>query len=283
MSLRDVGAKVFFQKKSTSIKRVLFEEHFLFLVVIFVFFINYVSLSDFLELWWIFLLKAVLMIIATILYFWFLKSYDVSFSATLNVFSPLVLLILSVIFLGEVVYPLQIVGICLIVLSGLALETILHSHTSSFSFKSLIGFLKKNIGVSLLSFFFLVEISVLAMVDKLIMGETNVGTNLFFTSLIVLSSFLIYSAFRRSVLQNFKNMVAQPRALFVPVMTLFANSLVLFAMAIPGSLVSLILPLRRTASFFTILFGGFIFHEKRLKLKLFFVTLMICGIFLIAF
>ena len=76
-------------------------------------------------------------------------------------------------------------------------------------------------------------------------------------------------------------MIKEPETLVIAIFTIVSNVLVLLAIAIPTALVSLIIPLRRTSTLFSAIFGGLLFHEKHIKQKSFATFGMLIGIVLI--
>ena len=282
-ALKDVLAKRMF-RKDVSPKQLVFEEYLLLLLISMALLYPYIEFSSYSELWNYYLIKAVSVGIFTFLYFELLKKYEISTISPLLNLSPAILIVLSFLFLGEILTYLQLFGIVLIIGSTYVLEVVISHHSSKNPhrehFSIFDKFNWKFISVVLIMLF---GLSFAAIYDRLILSEVNVHTNMFFTAFIISFFMIIYYIKESSLIKAFKNTIREPETLVISFFTIISNFLVLFAISIPTALVSLIIPLRRTSSLFSAILGGLIFHEKHIKQKAISISVMLIGILLIVF
>ena len=81
----------------------------------------------------------------------------------------------------------------------------------------------------------------------------------------------------------FKILRKDPIIILGQILEFISFFLVNMAVALPGTLINLIVPLRRTSTLFSSFFGGILFHEKNLKKKLVATVIMLLGIILIVY
>lgn len=152
-SLRDVVTKKFLQKYDVTPSQMLFEMHSLSFLLLLFFAFPLIDFSSFYDYWYLFLLKAFFLLCSTLLYFSLLKNFDVSTVSPLLNLSPLFLLFLSTLFLGEVISFIQFLGILVLLLATYILEL----HTTHHSKKNLLififGLYLKNLQNFLYKFF----------------------------------------------------------------------------------------------------------------------------------
>ena len=279
--LKDIVAKRLFREDMDP-KQVVFEEFLLFLVLVLVLFFPLVEFSSFIFLWELYLLKAFAVAFAQISYLRMLKKYDLSTVSPLLNLSPLVLLVLSSIFLSEYISLVQFIGILIIIGSTYFLEVTIHHHRKEVPHKFHISDLKqKKFGFYILAFCTIFLFSLAALTDSLILDIVNVYTNLYFTSIIVFLVSIGYYLYEGEFKKVCKNVFYQPQTMIISIFAILSNFLILLAIAVPGALVSLIIPLRRTSTLISSLAGGILFHEKHIKEKFIATIFMLIGVILI--
>lgn len=281
--LKDVLAKKFFRDKEVSPIQLVFEEYFVFLVVILAIFFVFVDFFSFFDLWLLYFFKGVSMFVATFFYFELLKKHPISHVSPMLNLSPFLLFFLSVLVLSDKVSFLQFLGMMIVLFSTFFLEITVHHHERADPHSHhFISLGKKDFIFYMFVFFVLAGFSFGALFDKLIFNEgVSVYTNLFFTSVFVFLFLLVYYIVEGRLGRAVLNVVREPETLLVALFNLVSTALILFAISIPGVLISLVVSLRRTSTLFSSIFGGILFHEKHL-LKKWVATLgMILGVLLI--
>ncbi len=283
--LKDILAKKFFNKNITPLQ-LIFEEYLLLFLIVVIIFPYHVDFSSYKNYYFLYALKAISVGGATLIYFKLLKKHDISIVSPMLNLSPLILLFLSSILLGESITKLQLFGIMLIIFFTYFLEiTITHHHKTNphkHHFLNLKSILKdKNARFFMQSFIMVFLISLAAITDKMILENVNEYTNLYFTSTIILIVLLIYYIKEKHILQTFENIVKEPETMLIAIMIVISNFLILKAISIPAAMVSLIIPLRRTSTLFSSIIGGILFHEKHLKKKIIAALGMFIGVIII--
>ncbi|MFP4402559.1 MAG: EamA family transporter [Candidatus Nanoarchaeia archaeon] len=282
-ALKDILSKKLLGRYDVSPSQLTFEQHFVAGIIILLFFLPFIDYTLFYQELYLFILKSIFLSFVSVLYLSLLKEFDISLVTPLLNLSPLFLLILSSLFLGEKISFLQMIGILVIMFGTYLLEITKHHHRAKIPHKLHIKHLLSKPPV----FFFkitlaLVCMSFVAILDKTIFNTgVNVYTNIYFTSLLIFIIISIYFVKQKCFINICKKSFQQPQTLsigFISVLDMFA---VLSAISQPGALVSLIIPLRRTSTLFSALFGGLLFHEQHLCKKLFAAGVMIGGVVLI--
>ena len=167
------------------------------------------------------------------------KSYrhmEISSVVPLKILNPIPLTIIAFLILGESITRLQLIGILLLLAGGFILEFYGKSFKKIISNKYIIFVL-----ISILLFGFI------ATIDKIVLKHTNVFTLLFLTTLFLLVHFLIiqftlYKGLKDIQLGIKKNFWW---IILATITALFADFSYYQALAVPGALVSLIVPILR--------------------------------------
>lgn len=282
-SVKDILAKQFFQNRDITPAQLVFEQNFIGVAIIFFIFLPHIGFESFFDQWYLFLFKAISLCTSTILYFELLKKFEITLVAPLINLSVIFLLFMSSIFLGEVITLIQLFGIFITIIAVYSLEVIIGHHTKREPQKHHFKFLKdRKTGFFLISIVMLIAFSSAAIFDKLILTSgVNPYTNAYFTCLLIFIALVFYYSKKGQLRKAFTNLVFEPQTLLISFLTFLSNLVVLFAIAVPGALVSLIIPLRRTSTLITSVIGGILFHEKHLFKKLLATLLMVVGVFLI--
>ena len=282
--LKDILVKDFLLKSEYSSADLVYHQYLLLffpLVIFIVFFNNLISFFDF-NMYPLYIFKAFSIGFSTYMYFVMLQKYEISVVSPLINLSPLFLLVLSYIFLNELITLVQCLGILILIIATYFLEITMRHHNVKDPAKHYFSLInKKRVQFFGLVIVLLCFMSFGAIADKLILGKVNVYTNLFFTAFFIFIGLFAYYVREKKLLRSFKIFKSGFKVYWISIFTLVSNILILFAIAIPGALVSLIIPLRRTSTLFSSIMGGLLFHEKHLGKKLFAILLMLCGVILI--
>jgi len=201
------------------------------------------------------------------------KKCEISTAAPLLNLSPVFVLAISYYMLSEVVNILQFFGIVLIMAGGYMItlkdfRAYLHPFTSMKpKFFLLIGFT-------------LVVWSFGAVFHKVALADMTAVSAFFFFSIFSSTIRLIplYKNYKVSIeiIKNQWLLVVLSGIFYVS-----SNYLHMLALAVPGVLVSLAMPVKRISTLFTVIFGGRFFKEQNLLAKSIACVIMIAGLFVI--
>ena len=282
-SLNTILSKKFLKKKNITPNQLTFEYGFILIFFSLIFFSPFIDFSSFFLYWHLFLLKSIFFILLTIFLLKLLEKYDISLVSPIQNLSPIILFILAFIFLGEILSKLQILGIFITIFSIIFLEITNDHHQKKNPPKHFFNFLKKKISGN---FFFwsilvLISTSLCAIIDKIILQKVSVYTNLYFTGIFVFFGFLIFFLKKKSLKKNFFYLIREPQTTLIGITRFISDIFVLFAIALPNSLVSLVIVIKRCSTIINIFFGGLLFHEKHLLKKMICVLFSVVGIVLI--
>jgi len=279
--IKDILAKKVLMRNIHPIELILHEYFFLFFFI-FILFYSKIDFLSYQSLWHLYIFKASCLLITSYMYFKFLEKYEISIVTPLLNLSPIFLLVLSSLFLSELINSVQLIGILIILFSTYYLEIIIHHHDKENPHAHHFNLIKNSNSYFLISaIFMLLAISFSAIFDKKILEQTTVYTNLFFTSIIILFFLVIYYIKMHKSIQIISNLKTNPILFFIALITNISTLLILSAIALPGVLVTLIVSLRRTSSIFSSLLGGLLFHEKHLVAKMSAISIMIIGVILV--
>lgn len=229
------------------------------------------------------IVKVFFMVSFDMLYLSLLEKHDVSKIAPLNNLSPVMLIVLTSVFLQESITLLNLLGIFIIIFSTYYLEVIIGHHSSKKPLKShSVHFKKFDPKFAATVLLMLLVVSLCAMSDRIILRTVSVYTNIFFTYALSALALLFFLARSKLVKKTFTMLSRNPIFLIQSAFNLFSSVFILQALAMPEATTSLIIPLRRTSTLMAAFIGGFLFHEKHMKEKLFAVGFMLIGILLIA-
>jgi len=206
-----------------------------------------------------------------------LRHLDVSeFSPLMNL-SPLFLFFLSWFFLSEMPSFINILGIVLIVLGAYFLEL------KQRDWFSPLKRVQKNKYVQIL-LLGIVFASLSALMDKIVLSNgVNVDTYYFYKRAITAFLLIFISSF---FFKGYQDIALVYKRSFgwvflAAVFYMSADYLYFMAVAMPGTLIALILPIKRLSTAISITLGGESFHETHLFHKFLACLVMMFGVFLI--
>lgn len=281
-AIKDIIAKKSLKKDITPL-RIIFGQYTLLLLIIFIIFFNKIQSSNFISLWYLYLAKAFVLTFSAIIYLKLLKKFEISIVSPMINLSPIILIFLSYFFLSEKLNAFQMFGVLLLILSTYFLETTLHNHNNKNPLKHYLKeLISKKMHFFIPVFLMLLMLSFAAIFDKMILSEVNVVTNLFFTGIFIFSFNILYFAKKHNLKKTFIQIINNKTIFFYSIFSIISDIFILLAIATPGVFVSLIVPIRRTSTIISSLFGGLLFHEKHLIKKVFAVSGMITSLFIIA-
>lgn len=240
-------------------------------------FYKMINLNSPFSIYGLILLKSVVISIAWLSIYQAYKKLEISRVSPLRNLSPLLLVILSFIFLGEVASLINYLGITILIISAYLIEL------KSFSqfFQPFKFFKSKYFILILIS---LIGNSISAVLDKIILESINYYSLMFIFYLFLTIIFFIFLVIKKDY-QSLK-LCLKGKSIFLIFMitlsALLADFSYFMAVAIPNTLIILIIPLRRLSTFLSTIFGGKLFNEKNLLYKSTICLLMIFAILLIS-
>jgi len=226
----------------------------------------------------IIILKSFILSISWLLIVKAYRHMELSAVEPLKNFSPLLLLILAFIFLRETPTIIQLVGVGFILFGGYILEGVIHPH----GFKHINVLLKGKYTHYI--FLSLIVGAFSGVLDKIVLAKVSVLTMMFFEFLFASLFTFIYQSIRY---KGYKDVIYSLKTnglliILIAITTLISDWAYFRAVAIPESLVSLIVPVRRLTSLFIVIIGGELFHEKSIIEKTLACLVMLVGVYFIA-
>jgi len=278
-SIQSILKKAFIKK--VPLRNIILNQYIFATVITFVLFYKYIEFINSLISFYI--LKAISLLLFTLIFLNLLKKYDISSISPLLNISPLILLLFSTSFLGERITDIQFLGILIIIISTYFLEVHINFHEILKPYKYHFDFLNRlNYKDILLIFSMLFFISITAVSDKIILRKTNVYSDLFITSGIITILLLIYISFKHEFLFDLKSSLLSNWKIYTISAFFYLSSFsILYVIFIPSTEISIVIPIKRSSTLFSALFGGLLFKEKHIIQKTISVILMILGIYLL--
>jgi bacterial/archaeal transporter family protein len=244
--------------------------------VVMIFFYKSISLDLTLVVYSLILLKSLVIAVAWFCIYQAYKNLDISTVSPLRNLSPIFLIVLSLIFLGEKASLINYVRIFILIISAYMLET------KSFS-NLLEPFKFFKTKYFLLIIISMIGNSISAILDKIILKSMNHHSLMFLFYLFLTIIYFIFIASRKNIksLKLFSGVKNIILILAISASALLADFSYFMAVTIPGTLIILIIPLRRISTFISTLLGGRLFHEKNLLHKSIICLVMVFAVFLI--
>jgi drug/metabolite transporter (DMT)-like permease len=225
-----------------------------------------------------FILVAAMLLFFTILYR--NKSYrhmPISTVSPLMNLSPIFLLLIAVTILGERLTAVQLGGIFLVMIGGYLLDL---------KNKNLLAPLKHAAGSKYTATVVvtLIFLSLMGSIDKYILQTVAIPsvTYLFWLYLIYCALALTTHITQYGYTPLIADIKKGGKWLFISGSISVTEIMILYhALSLPGVLITLVVPLRRTATLIETAVGGTVFGEKNLKQKIFASLVMVAGVVLI--
>ncbi len=206
------------------------------------------------------------------------KSYrhlEISEVSPLTNLSPLILVFIAFMFLGEIPSALQFLGIFLIMAGAYSLG-IDYKHKDFFRpFKIFKGKYYMYVLLAMIGY------SITAALDKVILAKADYFSYYFITRFFFLAILFTYhSAFYDGYKGVRKGITNQGRLILVTVLLTIAGTL-LYLKALSLTLVSLVIPIKRVSTLIAVVIGGELFHDHGLVRRIIACIIMIIGAALI--
>ena len=216
--------------------------------------------------------KSILLLVSSLLFMKAMKHNELSQIIPLKNLSPIFLMILAFFLLNEHITTTKTLGAIIIMVSGYLLEKETLKKENVFKNKYFIYVLLSMIFVSFA-----------AVIDKFIIKFTNIYTAIFIPFLLM-SIYLLIIQF--TVYNGFKDIIHSLKFgkywILISAITILLSDYTYFSsVAIQGTLISLIIPLRRVSTLFSTILGGALYHEKFFVDRVAVCIFMLMGVYLL--
>lgn len=229
------------------------------------------------SIWGLMYLKSLILTIGWLLGSKALRHLEISYVTPLTNLTPVFLLIWGFFFLKEVPSAMQYAGVGLLILGAYWLQADHH-------FSSLIRpwrvFKNKYSVFMLVAIFFY---SICAVLDKIILKEADPYTFLSFTFLVLSVHYLVVQFVKYDGLKDIRHAFVKGKHLIfiIALLVLFSDIFYYMAVAIPGAMISLIIPVKRMSTLVATIIGGRLFHDRDLVYRIIACMVMIVGVVLV--
>ncbi len=222
---------------------------------------------------WLILVKSVILAFAFYLSILALRRLPMSVYAPLKNLSPIFLLIFGWGFLGEALDPVQLLGLFLVIGGALLLDVDIRKPHQLAQIRR---FLRSSTVIVML--LYAVVLSFAPILDRFILRETNPATNAFWVYLIVSLIFWADHIVRERRLP-FQGLGFRELGWLAAtgVLVVLADVALFAAIAIPGTILVVLIAIRRLSSLFATLASGKAFHEEHILYKGSLCIVMIAG------
>jgi len=204
-----------------------------------------------------------------------IRHMDVSIASPLLNFSPAIVFILAVIFLGEKLKSLQILGILILVFGSY----ILNSDGSFRFFKTFDRMYKskavKNILLGILIW------SVARIFDKYLLNWINQYTYLFIIHFFIMLNFLVILFIFYDGFKGIKHGIKGSLHWLLVMAALIVVARLSYLTALKMAYLSLVFVIFKTSNLLAAIIGGNIFHERALLQRIIAAIIMVVGVYLV--
>ncbi|MBN1793100.1 EamA family transporter [Candidatus Woesearchaeota archaeon] len=206
-----------------------------------------------------------------------LRHMAISYTTPFLAFGPLVTAILAFLFLGERLNMVQWLGVAVILLGAYLLYS--HSH------KDLLEPFKKAHKLPHMKYVWLgiLFYAITGILDKKIVGASELAVPVisyltimfFFIGVIFIVMMLLFHDGFHGIGNGMRNNTKWLSS--VAILTIGFKIMVMYAIATPGVLLSLVIPIKKLSALFSTIIGGELFHEDHLLRKTAAALIMIIG------
>ncbi len=283
-----LGAALFHSVSTILGKRELIKEHSTEFLTIHVFFIGLLSLLIIpfvnfgISLYTLIflILIAIIFLEASIFSTKALKHMEISVVVPLTNLSPLFLLLLAYIFLGEKLAGIQFVGILFLIFGAYMIESDHKAKNVILPFKKILK--SKYFHYVVIS---MILFSIISIAEKYLLDEGLIDpiSMLFYLAIFGSVTVLFFQLF------FFRNYKGVKRAFKISRGPIFISAVAFLLtaafhyMAISLMLVSIVIPIKRLSTLISTIIGGEFFHEKYILYKSIACVIMLLGVFMIVY
>ncbi len=209
-----------------------------------------------------------------------LRHSELSSCMPLMNISPLFLLVIAFVLLGESPDALAIIGVFLLVMGTYLLQMATAGRYNGIW--SPFRILARSRYALYMIFAMLIFSFTVTMQKAVVNWGIDVFTIVVLVRLFMGFNYVAFETAKHGFNEILRDIRQDGMQIFSSTFSSFMSDVaLLFAMGVPGALVSLIIPVRRLSTFFTSLIGGRLFHEHRLGLKLMACCVMLVGVVLV--
>ena len=233
--------------------------------------------------WRVFVALYVISVVLTAGNLYYLRSVrhsELSSCMPLMNISPLFLLVIAFVLLGETPDTLAVLGVFLLVMGTYLLQMGTAGHHKGIlaPFRTL---LKSRYALYMI--FAMLIFSFTATMQKAVVNwGVDVFTIVVLVRLFMGINYVTFESAKHGFGEILGHLKQDGMQIFGSTFSSFMSDVALIlAMGVPGALVSLIIPVKRLSTFFTSLIGGRLFHEHRIGLKLLACCVMLVGVVLV--
>lgn len=229
------------------------------------------------EIWGLMYVKVVVFTFSWMFAMKALRHLEISFVVPMLTLSPLVLLVIGAVFLGEIPTIMQYIGVFLLLAGAYWLQADYNKEKLLKPWKT---FKNKH------TLFILVPIvgySVCAALDKVILQKADPFTFIFFMFGVLAIHYLVIQTAKYKGLKDVKHAFKTNANLIIMGGAAALISHIAYYMAIqsPGAMVSLIIPVKRMSILVAVVLGGKMFHDHNLKYRIMGCIILIIGAILV--
>ncbi len=216
-------------------------------------------------------LKTAIIFVTWTLSFTAIKHLPISLASPLRSLTPMFTIVLGIVFLHERLDLLQSLGIGIILVAYYVIGKVSGGEVTGIFRNKFLYLLVISTFLSALS----------GLMDKVILRSANSGQLQFWFMFMLAVSYGV--AHTISSLKHHKKVVVQFNwsIVWMSLFIVVADRLYFMAMSMPGSQLSIIMPIRYISVIVSVIVGGIIFKEDNLKTKLIGVTQLLLGISLV--
>jgi len=126
-------------------------------------------------------------------------------------------------------------------------------------------------------------VSLLAVMDKVLVARTDPFTIIIFPAFLTALILFLYQSLKFDGLQDVLDALRKGRwGIFaIALLGIVSDMLYILAVAVPGSLITLVIALRKTSTLVSTVIGGEIFHDHNLLQKIIASLVMLIGVYVI--
>lgn len=206
-----------------------------------------------------------------------LRHLEISYVAPLTNMTPLFLLVLSFFILHEVPSVLQYIGVALVMFGAYWLQADHHMSSLLRPWRVLKNKYSVYMIIALIFYAFC------AVIDKLVLEQADQYTFLVVTYFTLAVHYLVIQFLKYDGLKDIKHafMTGKYLIFIIALLMLFSDIFYYEALAIPGVMVSLVIPIKRMSTLVATVVGGRLFHDHNLVHRMVACIIMVAGVVLV--
>ncbi|MBN1544719.1 EamA family transporter [Candidatus Woesearchaeota archaeon] len=228
-------------------------------------------------MWFLMYIKALSLTVGWLLASRALRHLEISYVTPLTNLTPVFLLVWGYFILHEVPSATQYVGVALLIFGAYWLQAD-HHFTSLLRPWSI--FRNKFSLFMIIAIFFY---SICAALDKVILQVVDPYTFLAFTYFVLSAHYLLVQFFKYDGLKDIRHAFVNGRYLIfiIALLMIFSDVFYYLGVAMPGAMISLIIPVKRMSTLVAAIVGGRLFHDHNAVYRIIACVVMVMGVILL--